>query len=139
MNEVAAWCSGCGAAFHTGSNKTVVMCFGADASLGLPITFNGVFLSVVSAHRWLGPHWPDSLDFTSVLAARLQQCAASVSQLAGLSQMGVVSWAALRELFDSKVDSLMEMDRWLFVMVENAEALLCDANNRWAKLLLGAD
>ena len=32
----------------------------------------------------------------------------SVSQLTGLSQMGVVSWSALLEFFLSKVDSIME-------------------------------
>ncbi len=139
MDEVAAWASDVGAAFHATSNKTVCMCVGSDASQGSPLVFSGEQLSVVSVHRWLGILWPDSLDFSGVLRSRLQLCGTSVSQLAGLVQMGAVSWPALCELFESKVDSLMDMGRWLFIMVEDAEKLVCEAYDRWARTLLGAE
>ena len=45
--------------------------------------------------------------------------------------MGAVSWPALCELFESKVDSLMDMGRWLFIMVEDAEKLVCEAYDHW--------
>ena len=139
VNEVEAWSKECGAKFHTGPNKTVCMCMGENKSFGSPITCGGVELSVVSAHKWLGILWPDNLDFHSVLQARLQQCGAAVSQLAGLVHTGAVSWVALCELFESKVDSLMEMGRWLFVMVPDAESLVNSAYDNWAKTVIGAD
>ena len=62
-----------------------------------------------------------------------------MAQLAGLVHMGVISWIMLTELFESKVDSLMDMGRWFFIMVDGAESLICDAYERWAKILLRAD
>ncbi len=139
MHEVELWASECGAAFHTTPDKTVYMCAGADASQGRPIVFNGVQLSAVSVQRWLGILWPDDLDFTGVLRSRLQLCDESVAQLAGLAQMNVISWPMLCELFESQVDSLMDIGRWLFIMVAGAETLICDSYNRWARILLGAE
>ena len=66
-------------------------------------------------------------------------CSSSVSQFTGLAQLGVVSWSALCELFESKVDSLMDMGWWLFIMVDDADSLVGDAYNRWARVLIGAD
>ena len=115
------------------------MCVGSDGSLGNPLVAGGVELSVVSAHRWLGTLWPDSLDFSGTLQSRLQHCGVVVSQLAGLVSLGVVTWPALCELFESKVDSLLDLGRWLFIMVEGAEQIVCEAYERWARTLLGAE
>ena len=103
------------------------MAAGVDISMGQPLVFDGVCLAGVIVHKWLGLLWPNSLDFRSVLVSRLQFCSCSVSQLAGLLQMGAISWLVACELFESKVDSLMEMGRWLFIMVPDAMHLVDSA------------
>jgi hypothetical protein len=61
------------------------------------------------------------------------------SQLAGLGFMGAVSWCTLCELFESKVDSILDMGRWLFIMVPDIDTIIIGAYQKWARAFLGAD
>ena len=101
------------------------MCTGHAVDFGVPVTFKGAPLTIVKEHKWLGILWPANLDFRSVLIARLKQCSVIVAQLAGLIRMGTLTWAVAQELFESKVDSVMALGRWVFIMVNDAEEFIC--------------
>lgn len=62
-----------------------------------------------------------------------------LAQLGGLSGMGAIPWLAVCDLFRSKVDGIMDMGRWLFVLVPNAEVIINDHYERWSRILLGVD
>ena len=143
LRIVASWCVECGAKFHVAPKKSVAMCAGTLRSstpvVSFPTSGGPVALTWVSCHRWLGILWPDSLDFRMFLLARLAVASAAVAQLAGLATMHAVPWLAVLQLFEAKVDSLMDLGRWLVIMVPDAEAILDEAYGRWACSLLGAD
>ena len=139
LDEVVGWAASCGADLHVGSTKTVCMRAGSEGSGSCSLSAHGVALSFVDVHKYLGILWPRNLDFTSSLKSRLQYCSVAVSQLAGLSRMGAISWPSLCELFESKVDSLLDMGRWLFIVVPGSVSLIDEAYNRWARVLLEAD
>ena len=137
--EVSAWAADCGAAFHCSADKTVYFGFEVDVSTGAKLSFAGVELTDVHLHRWLGVLWPDQLDFTCFLSSRIQIASAMASQLAGLGRTGSLSWLTLCELFDSKVDSQLDMGRWMFIMVPDSEDTVNKAYDRWARSFLGAE
>ena len=138
LDEVLLWSRECGACFHVGPNKTVAMAVGVDAPGDTSLSFDGVELNFVALHKWLGIRWPNSADFSSFLSTSLQVASVMAAQLAGLASMGAISWLALCELFESKVDSLLDMGRWVFIMVPDAELRINAAYDGWARSFLGA-
>ena len=139
MDVVAAWAAACGSALHVGVRKTVVMCHPPVLPSMDTVTYNGQLLSLSSSHRWLGMVWASDLDFTSFLQSRLQVAQRMLAQLAGLASLCALPWLAVCELFETKVDSILDMGRWIFIMVPNAAELLDRAYDNWGRTLLGAD
>ena len=123
---------------RVGPQKSIAMVIGSrpcDAEL----TFEGCRLAFVDAHRWLGVLWPSSLDFRPYLLSRLHAASSAMAQLAGMVSSAMLPWYVACELFETKVDSLLASGRWLFCLVTDAEPLINEHYERWARLLLGAD
>ena len=68
--------------------------------------FDGTPLAGVDIHRWLGVLWPSDLDLTAFLMLRIRLASAALFQLAGFASS--LPWMMLRELFESKVDSILD-------------------------------
>ena len=143
LGVISSWCGDCGAQFHVGPKKTVAMAGGFVLAEPSGLFFeNGlgrVALVSVHCHRWLGLLWPENLDFRGFLVSRLAAASTNLAQIAGLAAMHAVPWLAALKIFEAKVDSILEMGRWVFVMVPDAEELLEVAYGKWACAMLGAD
>ena len=50
----------------------------------------------------------------------------------------MLPWAMVAELFETKVDSLLGMGRWLLCMVDDAQSIIDIYYDRWGRLLIGA-
>ncbi len=139
LDAVSAWAQGVGAAFDVGPQKTVGMVAGSYVPCEAALTFEGSRLALVGAHRWLGVLWPADLDFRAYLLSRLQAASGAVAQLAGFASSRMIPWYMVGDLFETKVDSLLAMGRWLFCMVDDAQVIIDGYYEGWARLFLGAD
>ena len=139
LDVVAAWARSVGAAFHVGPRKTVCMNSGLLGIGAGTVKYEGTELVKVSSHRYLGILCPCDLDFTAFLKQRLGFACAELAQLAGFAASGSLPWLRICELFDTKVDSILDFGRWLFIMVPGAQELLDEFYDRASRLLLGAD
>ena len=122
--EVASWAHKVGAAFHVGMSKTVAMFYGLSSVPQGALNYGGVPLQGVVLHKWLGVLWPSSLDFTAFLQQRTHVAAVALSQLAGFAASSAIPWLLVAELFESKVDSILDFGRWLFILAPEAAAIL---------------
>jgi len=140
LDIVSSWAKEVGASFHVGRKKTVSMVTGClHACSPTPLAFDNTELSAVSVHRWLGPLWPADLDFSPLLHQRMQVATAALSQLAGFAASYALPWELVGELFETKVDSLLEFCRWLFILAPGAEQVINGYYEQWSRILLGAD
>ena len=139
LEVVEEWCASCGAAFHVSAKKTVLMSNLQVTPSVAWVAYGGILLIYVTEHRWLGPIWEADLRFAKFLRQRLALGSSMVAQLAGLTCMGAIPWLAVCTLFWSKVDSILDMGRWLFIMVPNAQEIIDESYVRWSRVLLGAD
>jgi hypothetical protein len=138
LDDVSAWASEVGASFHVGPKKTVAMVSGACVPCVGSLTFEGHGLSLVGSHRWLGVLWPANLDFRPFMLLRLQLASVMVAQLAGFASSSMLPWAMVAELFETKVDSLLGMGRWLLCMADDAQSIIDIYYDSWGRLLIGA-
>jgi len=96
-------------------------------------------LTVVAMHRYLGVLWPGDFDFVHFLKQRLHFASVELAQLAGFSAAGPLPWLIVCELFETKINSILDFGRWLFILIPDARSLLGEFYDRSARLLLGAD
>ena len=89
-------------------------------------------------HRWLGVRWPVDLVFLQDLYMRLALASAAFSKLSGLVSAGAVPIAWATRLFESKVDSILVLSRWLWLGVPGLAAILDRQQENWARGLIGA-
>jgi hypothetical protein len=139
LDVVAAWTKEFGPELHVGPRKTVGMTIGLSGHGEGTLTYEGVALTLVTMHRYLGVLWPRDLDFTHFLQQRLQFASAELAQLAGFASSRSMPWLIVCELFETKIDSILDFGRWLFALVPGARTLIDDFYNRSARVLLGAD
>ena len=153
LAEVSEWCWETKSELHVGPDKTVAMVLGgellqADASavpvLHLPMRGTHdprecVPLTQVRVHRWLGVLWLADLDFSPLLFDRISCARSAFAELPGLAACKALPLSVALELFEAKVDGVLDFGRWLFLLVPGASRVLDVLLQEWARALLGAE
>ena len=124
LGDVAIWAKWHRAAFHQSKSKTVVMVTGlpawAEQNVATPPVVmpassgNGlVQLEYKQTHRWLGVLWSSHLSFESEFEVRVAIASSAFAPLASLVSGGIIPITFATQLFESKVDSILNLSRWL--------------------------
>ena len=77
--------------------------------------------------------------FTAALLEAINCANHAMSPIAGLCASGAIPLMFAVGLFDAKVDAVLGKGRWLYALVPEAQARLDNAQDHWARMLLGAD
>ena len=89
-------------------------------------------------HRWLRWSWTKLGGAAETLDLRLKTASANSAVLSGLVIAGAIPLPFAFRLFGGKIDACMRPGRWMYaVMASNAEELLNQKCDAWAKALLG--
>ena len=89
-------------------------------------------------HRWLRWSWTKLGGAAETLDLRLKTASANSAVLSGLVIAGAIPLPFAFRLFGGKIDACMRPGRWMYaVMASNAEELLNQKYDAWAKALLG--
>jgi len=145
LRLVESWAASHKACFHVTSDKTVVMSSRGATMPSQPIVMRPdpdgqpVELQHVSLHRWLGVLWPRDLVFCAALNEAIALADHAMAPLSGLCSSGAIPLTLALELFESKVDGVLNKGRWLYTLAPMAKPRLDNALEHWARLLLGAD
>ena len=144
--DVAIWTRRHRAQFHQASGKTVWMCTAyteemtdVQVTMPSPDLSTTVVLQQKLTHRWLGVLWSNVLYFKADMEAKLQAASSVLGQLAGLVVCRALPIALAIQVFESKVDSMLVLSRWLWITLPDAKERLNRCYEGWAKLLLGSD
>ena len=145
LDAIASWADEHNARFHAGPEKTIIMTVPYECTCPPEFRMNahsGVLtqpLFYKNLHRWLGVLWPQDLCFTAALLQAISSANRAFAPLVALVSARAVPLSFAVELFESKVDSVLNVGRWLYVLVPTAKSALDEALERWARALLGAD
>lgn len=145
LNAIASWADEHNARFHAGPSKTVIMTVPYECTSPPQFHMNahsGVseqLLCYKNVHRWLGVLWPHDLCFTAALLQAIGCATRACAPLIALVSAKAVPLSFAVELFEAKVDSVLNVGRWLYVLVPAAQSALDEALERWARALLGAE
>ena len=97
-----------------------------------------VQLGRAQTQRWLGLDWHERLDFRTAMRERIRLANASFRILETLVSGAAVPLHLAMQLFELKVDAVLDHGRWLWVLAEGAEQTLDETYEMWARGLLGA-
>ena len=76
-------------------------------------------LSYAVRHKWLGLVWDPTLGFDAELQTRVAMASEVFALLAGLVQQRAIPLHFALVVFDTKVDSIMDQNRWLYGVGDN--------------------
>ena len=141
------WGSKHKARLHVGADKSVVLVSGSPAgaaaiSCAPPITVcqfgdeSPTALTLASITKWLGLLWPADLRFSQAFFASIHAANGAYRSLADLVASKALPLALAVQLFEAKVDGILQFARWLFLEREFLSAA-SDCFARWAVGLLG--
>ena len=146
MVEVLSWCLEHGAMFHVTSGKSLVMPFirsdAVIAEMPTLLELPGEIecqLRIVSRLKWLGLWWPSDCDHSASREKAINAATRAFGNLCGLVSSGAVPLPIALRMFHSKVDSILDFGRWLFVFSPGAKERLDNLQFSWARQLLGAE
>ena len=89
-------------------------------------------------HKWLGVFWPQDLVFASAMHEVVARATKVVRDLVSLIAARSVPLTMASEMFECKVDSVLNCGRWLFALAPSACRVLDQELECWARALLGA-
>ena len=145
LDAIVEWAAAHNAQLHASAKKTVFMYTGPDLELDCRVALhlNGVQgrvdLKFSRLHKWLGVLWPSGLNFDAALDQAISRASGAFATLSGLVNARVIPITLAVDLFESKVDSLLDFGRWLFTLSASACLGVNTAQSSWARALLGAE
>ena len=95
------------------------------------------YLAYAVRHRWLGIVWDSTLGFDAELQTRVAMASEIFALLAGVVQQRAIPLHLALIVFETKVDSIMDQNRWLYGVGDKVAVRLDKLYADWAKALLG--
>ena len=145
LRAVESWAALHRAKLHVGSGKTVVMHASVSAPGVSPLVLHDSPGSAPTSvhyrccHRWLGVLWPHDLCFTATLLDAVRRAWAAFAPICNLVEAMAIPLTLALPLLVLKVDSVLNVGRWLFTLSPTAKTILDDTLDSWARSLLGGE
>jgi len=148
LDRASRWAWKKKTAFSTNCGKTVFQYAGCsdevhqcvqDGWLQLPIVSAApVSFCYVDQQKWLGLQWRSDLHFLPALHAAVRSASAEFSSLCGLVGSGSLPLSLAIDMFEVKMEGIMWVGRWLFIIEDEAQEILDSCYENWARGLLAA-